>query len=160
MLNFPLLTAKFIISITVKSFLIILVFTDARSNRLTNPFTPRVKPWANKCGCNFWVCGWNTSVWPFKWKLSSSILTWCCLFLTILQNEIHDFFHSFELNTLGSERVKLYNFHLELSRLLRSFAMITCYQLKNESASFDQNTLIFHQTLSYNTIVEDWNVRK
>ena len=20
---------------------------------------------------NFWVCGWNPSVWPFKWKLLS-----------------------------------------------------------------------------------------
>ena len=33
---------------------------------------------------------------------------WCCLFLTILQNEIQDFplQISFELSTLGSERVK------------------------------------------------------
>ena len=30
---------------------------------------------------------------------------WCCLFLTILQNEIQDFVPSFELSTLGSERV-------------------------------------------------------
>ena len=30
---------------------------------------------------------------------------WYCLFLTILQNEIQDFFISFELSTLGSERV-------------------------------------------------------
>ena len=33
---------------------------------------------------------------------------WCCLFLTILQNEIQDFFLNFELSTLGSERVKWY----------------------------------------------------
>ena len=30
----------------------------------------------------------------------------CCLFLTILQNEILDFSLSFELSTLGSGRVK------------------------------------------------------
>ena len=23
-------------------------------------------------GSNVWVCGWNPSVWPFKWKLLSS----------------------------------------------------------------------------------------
>ena len=23
-----------------------------------------------KGGSNFWVCGWNPSVWPFKWKLT------------------------------------------------------------------------------------------
>ena len=25
-----------------------------------------------KGGSNFWVCGWNPKVWPFKWKLLSS----------------------------------------------------------------------------------------
>ena len=25
-------------------------------------------------GSNFWVCGWNPEVWPFKWKLLSSTL--------------------------------------------------------------------------------------
>ena len=28
---------------------------------------------------NFWVCGWNPKVWPFKWKLLSSTLQWWCL---------------------------------------------------------------------------------
>ena len=41
-----------------------------------------------KCGCTFWDCWWNPSVWPFKWKLLSSTFRWYCLFLTILQNEI------------------------------------------------------------------------
>ena len=26
---------------------------------------------------NFWVCGWNPKVWPFKWKLLSSTFLWC-----------------------------------------------------------------------------------
>ena len=52
------------------------------------------------------VCGWNPSVWPFNWKLLSSVFKWYCLFLTILQNEIQDFSFSFELSTLGSERVQ------------------------------------------------------
>ena len=34
-------------------------------------------------GCNFWVCGWNPAVWPFKWNLFASIFTWHFLFLTI-----------------------------------------------------------------------------
>ena len=28
---------------------------------------------------NFWVCGWNPKVCPFKWKLLSSTFLWCCL---------------------------------------------------------------------------------
>ena len=28
---------------------------------------------------NFWVCGWNPMVWPFKWKLLSSTFPWYCL---------------------------------------------------------------------------------
>ena len=60
-----------------------------------SPFTPRVKAWANTFGCTVWVCGWNPSVWPFKWKISSSIFTWFCLFFTILQSEIFDFFPYF-----------------------------------------------------------------
>ena len=28
-------------------------------------------------GSNFWVCGWNPKVWPFKWKLLSSTFLWC-----------------------------------------------------------------------------------
>ena len=27
----------------------------------------------------FWVCGRNPKVWPFKWKLLSSTFLWCCL---------------------------------------------------------------------------------
>ena len=27
-------------------------------------------------GSNFWVCGWNPMVWPFKWKLLSSTFLW------------------------------------------------------------------------------------
>ena len=30
-------------------------------------------------GSNFWVCGWNPKVWPFKWKLLSSKFLWYCL---------------------------------------------------------------------------------
>jgi len=30
-------------------------------------------------GSNFWVCGWDPKVWPFKWKLLSSTFQCCCL---------------------------------------------------------------------------------
>ena len=30
---------------------------------------------------NFWVCGWNPMVWPFKWNLFSSTFTWYYLLL-------------------------------------------------------------------------------
>ena len=28
-------------------------------------------------GSNFYVCGWNPSVWPFKWKLSNNTVLSC-----------------------------------------------------------------------------------
>ena len=28
------------------------------------------------CGSNFWVCGWNPMLWPFRWNLFSSTFTW------------------------------------------------------------------------------------
>ena len=30
-------------------------------------------------GSNFWVCGWNLKVLPFKWKLLGSTFLWYCL---------------------------------------------------------------------------------
>ena len=32
------------------------------------------------CSSNFWVCGWNPMVLPFKWNVFSSTLTWYYLF--------------------------------------------------------------------------------
>ena len=32
-------------------------------------------------GSNFWICGWNPKVWPFKWKLLSSTFLWWCFFM-------------------------------------------------------------------------------
>ena len=69
-----------------------------------NPFTPRVKPWVNKCGCDFEVCGWNPSVRPFKSKLLSC--TFMQYLLSFCKMKFKTFsFLSFELSTLGSERV-------------------------------------------------------
>ena len=36
-------------------------------------------------GFNFWVCGWNPMVWPFKWKLLSSTFRWDCFFVIYKQ---------------------------------------------------------------------------
>ena len=35
-------------------------------------FFPVAVYFAVQGGSNFWVCGWNPKVWPFKWKLLSS----------------------------------------------------------------------------------------
>ena len=35
--------------------------------------------YAAQGGSNFWVCGWNPTVWPLKWKLLSSTFLWYCL---------------------------------------------------------------------------------
>ena len=54
---------------------------------------------------NFWVCGRNPMMWPFKWKLSAFTYTRCYLFFKILQNEIWKFGRNLPLATFGSERV-------------------------------------------------------
>ena len=53
---------------------------------------------------NFWVCGWNPMMWPFKWKLSACTFTWCYLFFKILY-KIWKFGRNLPLATFGSERV-------------------------------------------------------
>ena len=58
--------------------------------------------WGNS---NFWVCGRNPMMWPFKWKLSTCTFTWCYLFVKILENEIWKFGRNLPLATFGSERV-------------------------------------------------------
>ena len=49
-----------------------------------NPFLHRMNEWLNSCNCdsNFWVCGWNPMVLPFKWTPPppSNIFTWYYLF--------------------------------------------------------------------------------
>ena len=44
--------------------------------------------YAVQSGTNFWVCGWNPLVLPFKWNLFSSVFLYSILFI---QNEILDF---------------------------------------------------------------------
>ena len=58
------------------------------------------------CSSNFWVRGWNPMMWPFKWKLSACTVTFCYLFVKILESEIWKFGQILPLATFGSERVK------------------------------------------------------
>ena len=55
-------------------------------------------------GSNFWVCGWNAVVWPFKWNFFSITFTMSCLFFSILQREIWNFCWILTLATPGSKR--------------------------------------------------------
>ena len=73
---------------------------------LLNPFTARVLDRVSWGDSNFWVCGWNRMMWPFKWTLSTCIYTWCYLFFKISQNEIWTFGWNLLLAKFGSERVK------------------------------------------------------
>ena len=67
------------------------------------------------CSSNFWVCGPNPMMWPFKWKLSACNLTWCYLFVKILENEIWKFGQNLPLATFSSERINvLSGFYLSL----------------------------------------------
>ena len=76
------------------------MFIDARFDVfLINPFTAWVFDrvlWGNS---NFWVCGRNPMMWPFKWKLSACTFTWCYLFVKILENEIWKFGRNLPLAT-------------------------------------------------------------
>ena len=56
---------------------------------------------------NFWVCGPNPMMSPFKWKLSACTYTWCWLFFKILQNEVCKLTRNLPLASFGSERVNM-----------------------------------------------------
>ena len=67
---------------------------------LLNYSVPSLLAWmmeSCKVGCDFWVCGWNPMVWPFKWNLIESIV------LIIIQDEIWKFswnFYHLNVNTV------------------------------------------------------------
>ena len=65
------------------------------------------------CSSNFWVCGPNPPMWPFKWKLSACTFTvqfvlLVCLFVKILENEMWKFGRNLPLTTFRSGRVKVW----------------------------------------------------
>lgn len=70
------------------------------------PFLLSVKDGVWKGGSNFWVCGQNAVLWPFKLYLSASTVTWHYLFFQHLQNGIWKFCRTLILTTSGSETVK------------------------------------------------------
>ena len=70
-----------------------------------NPFTAGVLGGVLKGDCNFCVCGWNPTMWPFKWKLPACTFTWYFLFFKILENEIWKSGRNLPLTTFGSGRV-------------------------------------------------------
>ena len=69
------------------------------------PFLLSVKDGVWKGGSNFWVCGQNAVLWPFKLYLSASTVTWLYLFFQHLQNGIWKFCRTMILTTSGSETV-------------------------------------------------------
>ena len=60
--------------------------------------------------CNFWVCAWNHTMWPFRWNVFLTAFTGCYTFCfsAFLQNEIWKFCQILTFLTFGShERVKV-----------------------------------------------------
>ena len=48
-------------------------------------FNPEIKRWVRiTCFNNVYICGWNPSVWPFKWKVMSGTFMWYCFFVLLL----------------------------------------------------------------------------
>ena len=43
------------------------------------------------CSSNFWVCGWNPIVLPFKWNHFGNTNTWSCLFISIFKMKFGHF---------------------------------------------------------------------
>ena len=60
------------------------VFLSLINNRfdcdIINPFTARVFTGVLYGDSSFWVCGRNSMMWPFKWKLSACTFTGCYCF--------------------------------------------------------------------------------
>ena len=68
----------FVIILTSSSVDEILKFDHLKWKLLSKPSSGIVY-YAVQGGSNFWVCGWNPKVWPFKWKLLSSTFQCYCL---------------------------------------------------------------------------------
>ena len=69
-------------------FMIIRFWTAVVHSLLTLSLPEYLMEFCFKGVSNFWVCGPNPMMWPFKWNLSSFTFTWCYLFFKILENEI------------------------------------------------------------------------
>jgi len=78
----------------------------ALSSQLFNPFTARVNVGVPSGSSNFWVCGQNPMMWPFKWNLPACTFKWCYLFPKFYKTKFGDFCWILPLATLGTEKVK------------------------------------------------------
>ena len=70
-----------------------------------NPFIARVNVGVPKGSLNFWVCGQNPMMWPFKWNLSACSFKRRYLFSKFYKTKFGNFCWILPLNTLGTERV-------------------------------------------------------
>ena len=102
-----------------------------------NPFTARVFDGVFQGGFNFWVCGRNHMMWPFKWKLSTCTYTWYYLFFKTVQNEIRKSGRNLPLATFGSERVNrliLNELSLKTDNISRRHRWFPCEMTYEEPA--------------------------
>ena len=102
-----------------------------------NPFIARVFDGVLWGGFNFWVCGRNHMMWPFKWKLSTCTYTWYYLFFKIVQNEIRKSGRNLPLATFGSERVNrliLNELSLKTDNISRRHRWFPCEMTYEEPA--------------------------
>ena len=70
--------------------------TKCRGVESLNPFTAR----ANVGSSDFWVCGQNPMMRPFKWNLSVCTFKWCYLFLKFYKMKFGNFCWILPLATL------------------------------------------------------------
>ena len=60
------------------------------------------------CSSNFWVCGWNPMMWPFKWNLfASTVLSQGTVCHSAFYKKKFGMFLSVYFGSSGSERVKM-----------------------------------------------------
>ena len=93
-----------------------------------NPFTARMLDGVLYGDSNFWVCGRNSTMWPFKWKLSSCTYTVLFVFPNFTKWKFTKF-HKMKFGHLvGSGRVKIrqrsLKYHIRVG-LLKGESLLT-----------------------------------
>ena len=99
-------------------------------------------------GSNFWVCGWNHEVWPFKWKLLSATFFWyslicrCNVVLTFKSMSVQNKKLRFELRLLILFYFQFWTWTLEVKR--QSANLFTCWTDCSSDKSHKKHNCFLH----------------
>ena len=91
---------------------------------------------------NFWVCGRNPMMWPFKWNLSTSTYTWCYFFFQNFTNELWDFLSNFAFGHIWLWKVEATSTRLVFS-LSSTYLFPVVWFVGNLYQCWTSPTLVF-----------------